>query len=104
MDGPSFISLVEFDFIDKIFRRIRTFKLTDFLSTRIFVDEVDPSKFTLIWRTSDILNIQSFKLLNGIVNIENTAQYAGSTFWVDNYFDRCVYGCFFLTKTSNYVS
>jgi hypothetical protein len=94
MNSPSFVGLVEFDFIDKIFRKIRTFELINCREKQIFVDESDSSKFTLIWKTNDAVHIQSFRLLNGTVNIENAAQYARNEFYIDHYFDGCVYGRF----------
>jgi hypothetical protein len=98
-----FVSLVEFDFIDKIFRKIRTVELNNCWDRHIFVDEFDPLRFTLILKTIDILHIQSFKLLNGSVNLENTAQYANNGFPIDHYFDRYVYGCSVVKGTWNNV-
>jgi hypothetical protein len=93
LNRVSSISLVEYDFIDKIFRKIRTFKLNDCWNERIFMNEFDSSKFILTWKTNGALHIQIFHLLNGTINIENTAQYADCGFWIDHYFDGSVYRC-----------
>jgi hypothetical protein len=91
---PTFVSLVEYDFIDKIFRKIRTVELNISRNERIFLDEFDPFKFTLIYTTNDALHIQSFRLLNGTVNLKNTAQCPAIKFSIQHYFDRCIYWCF----------
>jgi hypothetical protein len=93
MNSPTFVSLVEYDFIDKTFRKIRTFELTNCWNICIFIDEVDPSKFRLIWKTNGALHIQTFRLLNGTVNIENTVQYARIAFFIEHYFDGRLYRC-----------
>jgi hypothetical protein len=102
--GPYFVNLVEFDFINKIFRKIQIVELTSCSKIRIFVDEYDPSKFILIWEDSDGLHIQSFRLVNGTVNIENATRYERRTFLIDHYFDRCVYRCLLPRITWNNVS
>jgi hypothetical protein len=99
-----FVSLVEFDFIDRVFRKIRTVESTSCWNERIFVDEFDSSKFILTWRNNNTLNIQNLQLLNGAVKPENTAQYEGCTFWIDHYFDGSVYGCFINANTWDAVS
>jgi hypothetical protein len=97
LNRVSSISLVEYDFVDKIFRKIRTVEFTKCWNERIFVDEVNPSKFILIWKADGILHLQSFRLLNGTVNIENTVQYADKGFFIEHYFDECVYEGLFVS-------
>jgi hypothetical protein len=99
-----FVSLVEFDFADKIFRKIQTFQLNDSFNGRIFIDEFDSSKFILIWRNNGALHIQSFRLLNGAVKLENMVQYADIEFLIDHYFNGCVYECYVLKNTWDSVS
>jgi hypothetical protein len=96
-NSPTFVSLVEYDFIDKIFRKIQTFELNGSWNKRIFVDESDSSKFILIWKKRNTLHIQRFRLLNGTVKLENTAQYKGCTFSIDHYFNGCVYEGFYVS-------
>jgi hypothetical protein len=45
----SFVSLVEFDFIGKVFNKLKTFQFVNTQQERIFADEYNPSKFTLVW-------------------------------------------------------
>jgi hypothetical protein len=89
-----FVNLVEYDFIDKVFQKIQTFKLTRSWNERIFVDESDPSKFTLTWRTNNALHIRSIELSNGKANLGNTVQFARNGYWIDHYFNGCVYDCY----------
>jgi hypothetical protein len=77
---------------------IRSFeKLNDCWNERIFVDEFDPSKFTLIWKTDGTLHIQSFQLLDGTIKLGNTAQYSEIGFCIDHYFNECLYECFYVS-------
>jgi hypothetical protein len=80
MNSPTFFSLVEFDFIGMIFRKIRIFELNYCSNRRVYVDEFNPSKFALIWEDYDALNIQSKTWKYG----------AGSRLLIHHYFDKCV--------------
>jgi hypothetical protein len=85
------ISLVEFDFIDKVFRRLKTFEFDDAIFGQIFIDEHNPSKFVLVWKNPACLNIQKFELCEGNVSLDDTIQRTREMHRSKHYFNGCLY-------------
>jgi hypothetical protein len=85
------VSLVEFDFIDKVFRKLKKFELAYTFFGRIFVDEYNPSKFTLVWKDRAILHVQSFELYGMDVTLGDTIKRTTRIADPEHYFNGCLY-------------
>jgi hypothetical protein len=90
-NSRALVSLVELDSVNKCFRKIQTFNLTDSSKESIFSDESNPPKIRLIWRSNRLTNVLSFELFEEGVDIANAVQYAFENFLAQQYFNGCFY-------------
>jgi hypothetical protein len=93
VDHLELVSLVEFDFVDKIFRKLYTFELDSIFFGRIFVDDYNSSKFTLVSENHKGTQIRKFEFCGKNVSLGHTIQFTTRVLYPEQYFDGCLYRC-----------